>query len=88
MLGATMKKLFAVTFALATLTGPVYAQMSSRQRIQTPLQIDEAQKKKAAEKAEKEYQAAMKKTQGQGGDKTVVDPWANMRGADDGKAKR
>ena len=56
--------------------------------IQTPLQIDEAQKKKAAEKAEKEYQAAMKKTQGQGDDKTVVDPWANMRGADDGKAKR
>jgi hypothetical protein len=89
--GVVMRKLFAAILtlsALAAMTGPVYAQMGKRERVQTPLQIDEQQKKKAAEKAEKEYQAAMKKTQGEGGDKTVVDPWANMRGADDGKAKR
>jgi len=51
-----MKKLFAAMLALSTLTaltGPVEAQMTSgRQRQSTPLQADEAQKKKAAEKAE------------------------------------
>ena len=83
-----MKRLIATIAALVALTGPLYAQMSSRQRVQTPLQIDEAQKKKAAEKAEKEYQAAMKKTQGQGDAQTVVDPWQNLRGVDNANAKR
>ena len=81
-----MKKLFAVTFALATLTGPVHAQFQSKQ--QTPLQAEDAQKKQDAERTEREYQAAMKKTQGQGGDKTVVDPWANMRAIDGSQPKR
>ena len=88
MLGATMKKLFAVTFALATLTGPVYAQSHSHQTPQPPLQAEDAQKKQDAEKAEKEYQAAMKRTQGQGGAQTVVDPWANMRAVDGSQPKR
>ena len=88
MLGAAMKKLFAVTFALATLTGPVYAQSHSHQTPQTPLQAEDAQKKKEAEKTEQEYQAAMKKTQGQASEQTVVDPWLNLRGADDAKTKR
>ena len=86
MLGAAMKKLFAVTFALATLTGPVCAQ--SPQTPQTPLQAEDAQKKQDAERAEKEYQAAMKKTQGHGGSQTVVDPWANMRAVDGSRPKR
>lgn len=87
-----MKKLFAAMLALSTLaalTGPVEAQMTTgRQRQSTPLQADEAQKKKAAEKAEKEYQDAMKKTQGQGDAQTVVDPWANMRAVDGSQPKR
>ena len=85
-----MKRLIAIFAALAgfaALTGPLYAQMGKRERIQTPLQIDEAQKKKAAEKAEKEYEATMKKTQGQGVDRTVVDPWANMRAVDGSQPK-
>jgi hypothetical protein len=89
--GVAMRKLLAaiVTLsALAALTGPLYAQMGKRERIQTPLQIDEQQKKKAAEKAEKEYEAAMKKTQSRESAQTVVDPWQNLRGADDAKAKR
>jgi hypothetical protein len=92
--GAVMKRLIAMISALtaltalAALTGPVYAQMGKRERVQTPLQIDEQQKKKDAEKAEKEYQAAMKKTQGQGSAQTVVDPWQNLRGTDDAKTKR
>jgi len=88
MLGAAMKKLFAVTFALATLTGPVYAQSHSHQTPQTPMQAEDAQKKKEAERTEKEYQAAMKKSQGPATGQAVVDPWQNLRGVDDGKAKR
>ena len=63
-----MKKLFAAMLALATLTavtGRVEAQLTTgRQRQLTPLQAEDAQKKKAAEKAQKDYEAEMKKTQG------------------------
>ena len=80
-----MKRLFAAMLALSTLavlTGPVEAQLVGRERQKTPLQAEDAQKKKAAEKAQKDYEAAMQKTQGQGGEQTVVDPWANMRAVD------
>jgi hypothetical protein len=86
--GVAMKRLIAILAALAALTAPLYAQMSSRQRVQTPLQIDEAQKKKDAEKAEKEYQATMRKTQAQETAQRVIDPWLNLRGADEAKTKR
>lgn len=86
-----MRKLIAVTIALSTLaalTGPVAAQMTSgRQHGPTPMQADEAQRKKAAEKAQKEYEDTMRKTQGQGGDQTAVDPWANMRAVDGSQPK-
>ena len=84
--GAAMKNLFAAMLALTvltTLTGPAAAQLTTgRERIKTPLQAEEAAKKKAAEKAQQEYEAAMRKTQGERGDQTVVDPWANMRTVD------
>jgi Cu2+-containing amine oxidase len=86
--GIAMKRLIAIIAALAALTGPLYAQMGKRERVQTPLQIDEQQKKKDAAKAEKEYQATMRKTQAQETAQTVVDPWLNLRGADDAKTKR
>jgi hypothetical protein len=89
---ATMKKLFAAMLALSTLTaltGPVEAQLTAgRQRQPTPLQAEEAQKKKAAEKAEQEYQATLRKTQGESGAQTAVDPWANMRAVDGSQPKR
>jgi hypothetical protein len=83
--GVAMKRLIATIAALAALTGPLYAQASKRQHAPTALQLDEQQKKKDAEKAEKEYQATMKKTRGQEGAATVVDPWQNLRGADNAK---
>ena len=87
-----MKKLFAAMLALSTftaLTGPVEAQLSTgRQRQKTMLQVEDEQRKKDAAKAEQEYQAAMKKTQGQGADQSaVVDPWANMRAVDGSQPK-
>ena len=87
-----MKKLFAVMLALSTLpvlTGPVQAQLSTGQKRQkTMLQVEEEQKKKAAEKADQEYRATMRKTQGEGGDQSAVDPWANMRAVDGSQPKR
>jgi len=87
-----MKKLFVALLALSAFTamvGPVEAQVSSgRQRQKTMLQMEDEQKKKAAEKAEKDYEAAMQKTQGKGGEQTAVDPWANMREVDGSQAKR
>ena len=86
-----MKKLFAAMLALAALTaftGRVEAQLTTgRQRQLTPLQAEDAQKKKAAEKAQQDYEAAMRKTQGQGDDQTAVDPWANMRAVDGSQPK-
>jgi hypothetical protein len=90
--GTAMKKLFAAMLALSTLTaltGPAGAQLTTgRQRQLTPLQVEDAQKKKAAEKADKEYEATMRKTQGEGGDQATVDPWANMRAVDGSQPKR
>jgi hypothetical protein len=89
--GVAMKRLIAIIAALtalAALTGPLYAQMSKRGQPPSALQIDEQQKKKDAEKAEKEYQAAMKRNQSRESAQTVIDPWQNLRGADDAKTKR
>jgi len=87
-----MRKTIAVTIALAALaalTGPATAQLTTgRQRQSTPLQAEDAQRKKAAEKAQQEYDATMRKTKGEGGDQTVVDPWANMRSVDGAQSKR
>jgi hypothetical protein len=46
-----------------------------------------ARKKKDAEAIEKEYNAARKNVD-QAATPTRVDPWQNMRGADDSKTKR
>jgi hypothetical protein len=86
--GIAMKKLIAVTVALAalaTLTGPVYAQ---RTKQQTPLQIEEAQRKQERERIEKQYDAALKKTDRSAATSPANDPWANMRGTDDPKTRR
>ncbi|HEX5212245.1 MAG TPA: hypothetical protein VFW22_10990 [Pseudolabrys sp.] len=86
-----MKKLFAAMLALSTLTAltsSVEAQLTTgRQRQKSMLQVEDEQKKKAAEKAEQEYEATMRKAQGQGGDQTAVDPWANMRAVDGAQPK-
>lgn len=86
-----MKKLFAVMLALSTLpvlAGPAAAQLTGQHRQKTMLQVEEEQKKKDAEKAQKEYEATMRKNQGEGGDQAAVDPWANMRSVDGSQPKR
>lgn len=72
-----MKKFFAAVFAFAALTAlaaPAFAQEKKN-----PLRIELEEKQKAAAQTEKEYEAAMKKTQDKQGQAVAVDPWANMR---------
>ena len=82
-----MKRLFSIAFALAALSGPLYAQQMRGERPKTPLQVEEEQRKKEAEKVDQEYTAAMKKGQIGATQKVVVDPWQNMRTVDDSKPK-
>jgi hypothetical protein len=64
---------------------PVYAQ--KKQQEPTMLQQEDIDKKKAAEAVDKQYNRTMRSTSGN--PETVkVDPWANMRGADDSKTKK
>ena len=80
-----MKKLIAVSVALATfatLAGPAWA------KDKTPLQIEDEQRKAEQERIEKQYNATLKKTSKTAETPAVTDPWLNMRGADDPKAKR
>lgn len=86
-----MKKLFAAMLALSTvpaLTGPAQAQLTGQHRQKTMLQVEEEQKKNDAAKAQKEYEAAMRKNQGEGADQSATDPWANMRAVDGSQPKR
>ena len=78
-----MKKLIAATVVLAFLTGPVFAQASKGD---DPIILDQKQKKKDAEEIDKRYKSTLDKTRQE---TTAVksDPWSNMRGADDSKAK-
>jgi hypothetical protein len=83
-----MKKLIVVSAALAafaTLAGPAHAQKAKEK---TPLQIEDQQKKEEQERIEKQYNATLKKTSRTNEAAVAIDPWANMRGTDDTKAKR
>jgi len=79
-----MKRLIAATVALAALTGPVFAQASNED---DPIIMDQKQKKKDAEAIDKQYKSTLDKTR-QETTAPRADPWSNMRGADDSKAKR
>lgn len=83
--GDAMKKLIAITAAVAALTGPVYAQSAKEK---TPLQLEEQQRQTEREKIEQQYNTALKKTGKTADTPAVIDPWANMRGTTDAKAKR
>ena len=75
--------IFAIVL-LAVIAGPALAQQKRAPR-QTRLPNEDKQKKKDAEAIEKQYNATLKKTDQAA--PTRVDPWQNMRGADDSKTK-
>jgi hypothetical protein len=67
---------------LACIAGPVFAQGRNN-----PLAAEDERKRKDAAEVEKQYNAARKKVD-TAETPTRVDPWQNMRGADDSKTKR
>jgi flagellar biosynthesis/type III secretory pathway M-ring protein FliF/YscJ len=79
-----MARYIVALVLLAVIAGPAFAQ---KKPTESPLAVEEQQKKKEAEAVEKEYNAT-RKYRDQAATPTRVDPWQNMRGADDSKTKR
>ena len=72
-------------FAAGCLAGPAHAQ--GKKAEPTPMQQDDIQKQKDADAIDAQYKKTLKRTEGSTTD-VRVDPWSNMRGSDDTKAKR
>lgn len=81
-----MARYIVAIVLLAIIAGPVLAQQKPPAD-KNPLVEEYARKKKEAEEVEKQYNATRKDSD-QAATPTRVDPWQNMRGADDSKAKR
>jgi hypothetical protein len=79
-----MKRLIAATVALAALTGPVFAQAANED---DPIILEQKQKKKDAEAQDRQYKSTLERTR-QEVTAPRADPWSNMRGTDNSKAKR
>jgi hypothetical protein len=79
-----MARFIVALVLLAVIAGPALAQ---KKPPDTPLALEEQQKKKEAEEVDKQYNA-MRKNRDQAATSVRVDPWQNMRGADDSKTKR
>jgi hypothetical protein len=75
-----MRKLVVSAIALGFLTSPAFAQA----RDDDPIKIQEREKKQEAEKLDKQYKRTIDQTRKEV-DAPRNDPWANMRGASDGK---
>jgi len=79
-----MARLIVAIVLLAIIAGPVFAQQKPAEN---PLAAEDRERKKEAEKVDKQYNA-MRKHFDQAATPTNVDPWQNMRGANDPKAKK
>jgi uncharacterized protein YxeA len=80
-----MAKCIVAILLLAIVAGPALAQ--NPKGANNPLVDEYARKKKEAEEIDKQYNAVRKNVDVQT-TPTRVDPWQNMRGTDDAKAKR
>lgn len=76
-----MRKLVVSTVMLGLLSGPVFAQ----QRSDDPIAIKEREKQQQAEALDKQYKRTLDQTRKESDAPTRNDPWANMRGQNDGK---
>ncbi len=81
---AIMRSLIVAAVMAGCLAGPAYAQ---KKQDDSPAAIEQAEKKKAADKIDQQYRAAIERTR-KDASETRADPWQNMRGADESKAKR
>lgn len=76
-----MKRLVISAIALGILSAPAFAQKSN----DDPIVIQERDKKQQAEAVDKQYKRTLEQTRKDGDSATRNDPWANMRGPNDGK---
>jgi hypothetical protein len=78
----TMRKILSSALALAILSGPAFAQQS---RDDDPIMIQERDKEQQAKALDKQYKRTLDQTRKENDARTRTDPWANMRGQNDGK---
>jgi hypothetical protein len=83
-MGTAVTRYFVALILLAAVAGPVFAQQSPEE---DPVVMEQKRKKKEADELDKRYKSTLKNTD-QGAAPVRADPWQNMRGADDSKAKR
>ncbi|HXZ46978.1 MAG TPA: hypothetical protein VEH02_09665 [Pseudolabrys sp.] len=76
-----MRRAMVAVVLLAMLTTPAFAQGRGQQ--QKPELPEDIQKRKDIEAVDQQYKATIKRTQKE--DNVRIDPWANMRGPNDGK---
>jgi hypothetical protein len=79
---SAMRKIVATAFVLGLLGGPVFAQQS---RPDDPIMIQEREKQQQAEALDKQYKRTLDRTRKESDTPVRSDPWANMRGPNDGK---
>lgn len=77
-----MKKIVASAIVLGLLGGPVFAQKS---RDDDPIMVQERDKQQQAQALDKQYKRTLDHTRKEGSAPVRSDPWANMRGSNDGK---
>jgi hypothetical protein len=77
-----MKKIVASVIALVILSAPVFAQGA---RPDDPIMIQERDKQQQAQALDKQYKRTLDQTRKESDTPTRTDPWANMRGQNDGK---
>jgi hypothetical protein len=79
---SAVRKIAASAIVLGLLGGPVFAQAS---RPDDPIMIQEKDKQQQAEALDKQYKRTLDRTRKESEAPVRSDPWANMRGANDGK---
>jgi hypothetical protein len=77
-----MRKILLSAVALVILSGPAFAQKS---RDDDPIMIQERDKQQQAQALDKQYKRTLDQTRKETDARTRTDPWANMRGQNDGK---
>ena len=77
-----MRKILLSAVALAILSGPAFAQQS---RDDDPIMIQERDKEQQAKSLDKQYKRTLDQTRKESDARARTDPWANMRGQNDGK---
>ena len=81
-----MARYIVAIVMLAVVAGPTLAQQR-RAPPANPLAVEDKEKIKDAEAIDKQYKSTLRSTDS-AATPVRVDPWQNMRGTDDSKAKR